>query len=164
MKKKINIVLLVFVLGLWGIVIYKYVNRFFLEDNIPVTEHNFIASFNSKAIAKDTFTLGIITRDPFLNGIRTEKKVYTSNYKSSKKSVVKVLPKKVVPITPFPMVKYYGFIKSTTGNKELILLSINGKFSRLKLNEKKDGLMVTSLQKDSIKVSYNKEFRWFLKK
>ncbi|MFN3753691.1 MAG: hypothetical protein ACK4R1_06500 [Flavobacterium sp.] len=135
-----------------------------MEDDIVTTEHNFNTSFNSKAIAKDTFTLGIITRDPFLNGIRTEKKVYKSNYTGPKKSNIKALPKKIVPTTPFPLVKYYGFIKSTTDNKELILLSVNGKFSRVKLNEEKDGIKVTSLQKDSIKVSYNKEFRWFLKK
>ena len=163
MKKKINIVLIVFVVGLWGTVIYKYVNRFFLEDNNPIVEHEFTASFNSKAIVKDTFTPGLISRDPFLNSIKAEKKVNRTQRKNNGIKAPKFIPKKLV-VTQFPVIKYYGFIKSTSRNKELILVSINGKFSRLKLNEDKEGIKVTSLQKDSIKVMYNKEYRWFFKK
>ena len=65
-KKTLNIILIVTVVALWGTVLYKYVNRFFnpIQNDFVVRE---FSSPISTKIAKDTFDLQPLHRDPFLD-------------------------------------------------------------------------------------------------
>ncbi|WP_264554489.1 hypothetical protein [Flavobacterium sp. N1861] len=68
-KKTINIILILVVLSLWGTVGYKYINRFFGDDELDYTLSN---AYNYDAISiikKDTFALHPLTKDPFLNKV-----------------------------------------------------------------------------------------------
>ncbi|MCF6133372.1 hypothetical protein [Flavobacterium wongokense] len=166
MKKKLNIVLLLLVLCLWGAVIYKYVNQYF-SKNEPVSYVN-TANYSTKTeiVKKDTFELNRIARDPFLGGYASVVKSNNSN------SVRRVFPRREVKKEPlkvnisrFPNVQYFGFIKAIDKtSQEMILLGVDGKFLRLHLNQDSDGLKVTALNKDSIKVNYNKETKWIPKR
>lgn len=160
MKKKVNIVLLLFVLCLWGTVLYKYVNQYFIKDEpLPFTASTNFTTTN-EILKKDTFKLDNVMRDPFLGGYQVEQKRMPSKKIFSRK-IMKNPPSKVIYSPLFPSVRYFGYIKSIDNKTpETILLSANGKFLRLHLNENKDGLKVTTLTKDSIKVSYNKESKW----
>ena len=54
MKKKINIVLLVVVLGLWGTVGYRALNQYFLSEKGVVKTMELNKELNSTQINKDT--------------------------------------------------------------------------------------------------------------
>ncbi|WP_162128572.1 hypothetical protein [Flavobacterium phycosphaerae] len=165
MKKKLNVVLLVLMLSLWGTVIYRYVNQYFVKKEplsfATITNSNYDAK--NKILKKDTFELNKIIRDPFLcssKGVAKRTRINSNNV-SSKKELKKELSK-ATSKTLFPNVRYFGYIKSVDNKaQETILLSSDGKFLKLHLNQDKDGLKVTALNKDSIKVYYNKESKWF---
>lgn len=154
MKKRINIILILAVIGLWGTVIYRAVNQYlFSKKNIEITPSR--VHFYSKLMTKDTFLLEVIPRDPFLNkknysAIPIQKKIFLNN-PVIKKSI-QILNKREASI--WPVVLYYGYIK---GKREIALLNINKKLSRLGINEQKDGLIVRKIYKDSVEVNYNKE-------
>ena len=160
MKKKLNIVLLVLVLSLWGTVIYKYVKQYFIKNEAL----NFTTATNytvkNEILKKDTFEMKKIDKDPFLGNYTGEVKVVIPNSNAIKKDVKKE-PQKAIYKALFPSVSYYGYIKSIDKSQELVLLSVDGKFSRLHLNQDRNGLQVTVLNKDSIKVCYNNESKWF---
>ncbi|MEL1244914.1 hypothetical protein AAEO56_11620 [Flavobacterium sp. DGU11] len=157
MKKKINIVLIVAVLGLWGTLGYRYINNYFHdEENISYMKSGNIPL--KDIIAKrDTFTMVLLGRDPFLGHItvsrEAEGRVHTHQIKGPK-------PAKVKPNTEWPDVKYFGFIKSGT-NGELALLKIDGQLFKLHKGEAKNDLVVQKIFKDSVLVIYNKEKRVF---
>jgi hypothetical protein len=105
-----------------------------------------------------------IDRDPFLGNMTTLfKDINTTSHKKNSRKQLNIEPQKVAKKI-FPNIIYYGYIKATDKSQETILLFIDGKFSRLNLNEDKDGLKIISLKKDSIRVFFNKELRWFKKK
>lgn len=160
-KKKINIALLIIVLGLWGTVVYKYVSHFFLSTEVQVFESQNNLSVNLKNSVKDTFELKTLTRDPFL-GLSNNKstKIIINQSNNSKKSIVKNTPSSIIK-EPFPRIIYYGHILSNEKKKEMILLNVRGKFLKLALNEEKEKIKVTTFTRDSIKVSFGKEFQWF---
>lgn len=160
-KKKINIVLLAIVLGLWGTVIYKYISHFFFSPQLE----NYRSSNNvsSKLInsVKDTFELKPLERDPFLALSYYEPK---PKVKHSSSSSTKINVQKKKPISrvkrPFPRIIYYGHILSEEKKKEMILLSIGGKFLKLHLNDEIENIKVIGFTRDSIKVLFEKESQW----
>lgn len=160
-KKMINAVLIIIVVSLWGTVSYKYINRFFGDNEVFYnTSENY--NFDTlSVISKDTFNLQPLTKDPFLNKIVTQPKVQSSPV--PKTPVVKKEPILKSPI-PFPAVQYYGYIKSKDKKDELILVKINNSLERVRLNDNIDGLIIKKIYKDSIVVHYNKETRSFKKK
>lgn len=160
MKKKLNIVLLFLVLCLWGVVIYKYVNQYFSKA-VPLKLATFSNhSTTNEIIKKDTFELNTIERDPFLGSVGVKKTAENYPRIYRKKEIRKEIPK----AGKFPNIQYYGYIKAIDKSQETILMNIEGRFVRLHLNQEKDGLKITALNKDSIKVYYNKESRWILTK
>lgn len=159
MKKKINIILLLAVLGLWGTVLYKYVNQYFFKEEINVSLENKANIRKLLLKDKDTFELKALPRDPFLGKTYAEKRPtekIISNRNFTPKPVVKVA-KPIVQKQLFPTIHYYGFIKNETGGSELVLLKMNGKLLKVKNNETKEGLKIIKIFKDSIKVSFNGE-------
>lgn len=164
MKKNINIVLILVVLGLWGTVGYKTINQYFFPKNqIDVTSATY--SGNTIKIAeKDTFELKPIARDPFLSRslVVTEKPktIVVRTVRPSQPT----LPKEPKYTAPFPTINYYGYIKSTDKKNELVLLKINSKLNKVRLNDNIEGLIVKKIFKDSIQVSYNGEIKSFRKK
>ncbi|MCO6173445.1 hypothetical protein NHF50_00145 [Flavobacterium sp. NRK F10] len=158
-KKHINIVLIAVVVALWGTVLYKYVNRFFANNDIAYTPEEFSAPVITQ-IKKDTFNLQPLIRDPFLGKILTKKE----DHPSPRNIVQSSIPKRSVEpkvTKPFPIVKYFGYIKSQDKSEELILLKINNRLERVRLNSDIEGLLVKEIYKDSVIVSYGKEIRSF---
>jgi hypothetical protein len=162
MKRKINIILLLTVLILWGTVIYKYVSQYFSKNEIIAAKNESYQRGANKAIAKDSFQLAKIIRDPFLNityGGDEKKYLEKSMNRIVKKSAINDKPKRVV-ITNFPRVQYYGYIKSKDIAKELLLVSVDGKLLKLKINEDKDGFKIIQFTDDSINTYFNKVTKW----
>ncbi|MDK2772179.1 MAG: hypothetical protein KYX68_08155 [Flavobacterium sp.] len=152
-KKQINIALIIIVLALWGTVFYKYVNRFFSNDNeIVYNQTEF--SLPITKIEKDTFELKLLERDPFLAKTMLKRESNSIVKKALNKPVFKKTP---VPIInkPFPIVQYFGYIKSQDKNQKLILLKVNDRLKRVRLKDNIDGLVVEQIYKDSVVLRYN---------
>jgi hypothetical protein len=155
MKKKLNIVLLVLVFGLWGTVIYKYISQYLVSNELVTNGQQEISSNEITIKDKDTFDLKPLKRDPFLNkryDFSNRKKVFEAN----KRSIIHS-PAINIQQKNFPEIKYFGYIKPLHGNGELFLIKVNGKLLKLKSNEVKEGVKVVKIFKDSIKVSFNDE-------
>lgn len=153
MKKKLNVFLIVFVLGLWGTVAYKYVKRFLMPTEIAQTAAPKMYSAEIKA--KDTFAMETIGRDPFLNSASAPVVKRVVRYSGPR--VVKKEPPVFKPTVPFPKVDYFGFIKAH--QKEVALLKVNSKLVRLSAGELSDGLKVVKIYKDSVQLGFGKETR-----
>ncbi|MBF4508386.1 hypothetical protein IRZ83_17040 [Flavobacterium sp. JLP] len=157
-KKKINIILIIVVLGLWGTVGYRAINRQFSSSEMILEKENQHGNTTINQINKDTFKLEKINRDPFLNkefqtAVAVPRKILShSYYKPVKKAVTPTAPKSD-PNLHWPALTYYGYIGSK--NEELVLLKIDSKVCKLKVNDPINGLIVKKRYKDSIEVSFN---------
>ncbi|PKB18321.1 hypothetical protein [Flavobacterium sp. 5] len=158
-KKKINIILLLVVLGLWGTVGYRALNRQFSDSNVVFEKQNSKDNVTINQINKDTFKLEKINRDPFLNKqyntvVTTRRPI--SNYLPVKKIITPVV-QKAIPNINWPTLTYYGYIGSKERNEELVLLKIDSKLCKLTLNKPINGLIVKKKYKDSIEVFFNSQ-------
>lgn len=155
-KKKLNIVLLLFVLGLWGTVIYRYASQYLYKHEEVFVGQDSIFSLNKNMQQKDTFEMDPIKRDPFLNKmyVAEEKKVVYPV--RTARTAIKKAP--IVKNEYFPTVEYYGYIKSNSdGKKELVMIKHNGILMKLKMGEEREGLKILKVFKDSVQISYNKK-------
>jgi len=157
-KKKINIMLIIVVLGLWGTVGFRTINRYFVNNdgvvNTEIGNHN----VSLKKIIKDTFDLKKVGRDPFLNKQFNERPVFVASvsYHAPVKKIVKSVPvPKVKYDIAWPQLQYFGYLKSN--DLELVLLKIDSKLHKLKLNDEVNGLIVKKKYKDSIEVFFNSQ-------
>ncbi len=158
MKKKTNLFLLIFVLGLWGTVLYRYVNQYVFKQEIQLDNNNSYSHVDAKIRDKEVFDLQPVKRDPFLNNN------YVGSQKTNSHHQIKNTgpSKKIKPakVFAFPDVEYYGYIKNKETQKELVLIKRDGILLKLKLNEEKDGLKITKIYHDSIQISYNKKLKY----
>ncbi|MES2813131.1 MAG: hypothetical protein V4670_11725 [Bacteroidota bacterium] len=158
-KRRLNIILLLVVLGLWSTVAYKSLYRFFPSDG-DVANENFSQNFNFEKIEKDTFLLEKLNRDPFLDkAIKLRRPIVLKSTVSSPKKAV-VAPKPTVnskPILEWPKMNYYGYIKSNQKTEELILVRIDNKLVKVRKNQNIEGVVIKHIFKDSIEVIFNKE-------
>lgn len=168
MKKKINIVLTVVVLGLWGTVGYRAVNQYFFSKKLVVKAMDLNKELTANQINKDTFHMENSIRDPFLNKqsqssvpiaiIRYSK---TSNIKHKTSTTPIIKSKKYIN---WPSISYHGYIQSKANNEELILVKINEKMHKLRINEEVEGVTLKKVYKDSIEFIFNKEKKIIYKK
>jgi hypothetical protein len=168
MKKKINIALILIVLTVWGIVASKTLSQYFFLEKNNFNTDKFTPNLTIHKIQKDTFTINPIIRDPFLN---TKKRIITTKDLPSKNEYFKkpILEKKVQneivkqkEILNWPPISYHGYINSRDRDGELlILVNIDKKLYKLKLNEESEGIILKKFYKDSIQLVFNKEKKIF---
>lgn len=148
------------VLALWGTVGYRALNRQFSGNELIAGKENQKGNISINQIIKDTFKLEKLNRDPFLNKeFQTDLAVprrVVSSYTPVKKVAAAVAPK-ADPTLRWPALKYYGYIFSKERNEELVLLKIDSKLCKLKLNDPVNGVTVQKRYKDSIQVYFNSE-------
>lgn len=150
-KKRLNSILLVCLLFIWGSVFYKY----FIKKDAPqvnsvvpqVVMNNF--TYNQ---AKDSFKLALVNNDPFRlsKSFAPRKKVVVAQKKRK--------PKTIIPLK-WPKVAYYGFVKRDNAKTKLALVKVNGKLYRKREKEYIDELQLVSATSDSIIVSLSHQKR-----
>ena len=160
-KKKINIALILVVLGLWGTVAYKAISQYYFSNELAFDGVQNQANVNFSKIEKDTFNLETIGRDPFLNKSTAPVIKPVKSAPTVFKKPVNAQPKIVKPkeILVWPEVHYYGYIKSREKKEELILVKIQNKLYKLRKNDQIDGLFIKKVYNDSVEVYFNKEKR-----
>jgi len=161
-KKQLNIVLLLGVVGIWGIVIYKLFGGIFTtkqsavmnEYNMPITEFDF-------GHQKDTFLLAGFNRDPFL-GKKIKSRNSNSNHfvkKDNKSSYRKKVNNHSID-KPWPKIEYLGFVKEKEGKDPLLLLKVNDRLFRKKASVFEfDNVRVINFYKDSIELKRGREYK-----
>lgn len=159
-KKKINIILIILVLGLWGTVGYRTLNRQLINNDRILQKQNQQNNTVINQINKDTFELKKTNRDPFLDKefqitVASPRQV-VSNYSPVKKQITSIAPK-IDSNLSWPVLKYYGYIASKERNEEVVLLKIDSKLCKLKLKTPFNGLVIKKKYKDSIEVFFNGE-------
>ncbi|WP_281239370.1 MULTISPECIES: hypothetical protein [Flavobacterium] len=166
MKKKINVALILIVLTVWGLVASKTLKQYFFLDKKIKHTKNYNSNLKINQINKDTFTINHINRDPFLNKesrIINASLVQNTHFKSiiiKKKLKPEII--KHVEILNWPLISYHGYINSKDRKDELlILVNIDKKLYKLKLNEQSEGITVKKVYKDSIELDFNKARKIF---
>lgn len=163
-KKKINIVLILIVLGLWGTVIYRSLNHYFFPDQNIVTQAETNSRFNYKQIKKDSFELLPLAHDPFLKNSLNSPSPSNSNSfprnaspKSSGPKKPAVIREKVPVVLYWPEINYYGYIKSSLKTEEMILIKVDNKLYKARKKDNVGGVVIKRIFKDSIEMSFKKE-------
>lgn len=113
-------VLLIAVLGVWGLVGFKIVSAVNPEPSENLKE-DLVVKFNPKEnIETDTFSIQIASRDPFLGTL-----------KAKRQKRPKILKKKG-PVTNLPIVTYSGVIKKQQSSQQVFVVNINNEQYLLK--------------------------------
>lgn len=114
-------------IGIWGIIGYRVYSA--LNPELPKIIPNTTINKNFKKISKakkDTFSITLVKRDPFLGTLYSPKKAIKKTSKSPKKVVKENLPQ----------VNYHGNIAKQGSKKKIFVISINGKQHLLKEGQK----------------------------
>ena len=163
-KKKINIGLILVVLGLWGAVGYRFIKNNYPQHDIAGVNHRSNKISQKLIVERDTFLLEPLVRDPFLDRKNMDENSAKSINPQRSFSKVKTnkTPKapKVIVNKYWPDIQYYGYIKSNQNN-EVVLIKIDGQLLRMHKNEKKNDLVIKDIYKDSVAILFNKEKRTF---
>lgn len=165
-KKKINIVLIVVVIVLWGSVAYRSINQYFFPNQVYLTNNYEQVNFDFKKVLKDTFQLENLSRDPFL---QVNSSVNPKPFEIRNPKICQIKPvvrKEKLPPVPveWPEISYYGYIKSINKNEELIMIKVNNKLHKVKKNAELQEIKVTNVYKDSIVVKKQKETKTIFRK
>jgi hypothetical protein len=136
-------ILLIGVLGIWGIIAYKIMSA--VNPKTPNESINsFEISFSPKTSTSiDTFTVKMTNRDPFLGTLTKKKKTIVKQKTISKKVDFEWIP-----------IIYHGTIKKHQGNSQIFVVSINGQQYLLKIGQEINGVKLKAANAQRIKVTY----------
>ncbi len=159
MKKKINIFLLFLVVILWVTVVYKYVGQYLNTQKTQQLSAQVNSEQSLPLKQKDTFEFLTIARDPFLDTYTTKRKTIVQHETNASrnerpiKNLKKTDTKEVT--TELPKIEYYGYIKSTNQESQLVLVKLNHKLFKLRIGQSEQGVKVMKINNDSVLITYN---------
>ena len=157
-NKKITYILMVIVTGLWVVVFYRIYVSFFTDKSIDIPVNNTVVKKAVKADDDNTFVLKANYQDPFLGRFIVRRaaadgSVGSGNGGSQPKPKVAPVKKEEVKID-WSFINYYGLIKNQQSNKQVALVSIQGREFMVAEGDQVDNVTFLKNFKDSIKVSY----------
>jgi hypothetical protein len=168
-NKKLIYILLPTVILIWGLIIYRLSNG--VESND--LQHSFNKKKSDKrnenVYEKDTVKLIANYRDPFLYKGTSVKQTTRFENASSMKAYSQ--PTSFVPpaavekaVILWPQVEYMGVIENKKANTKIAILHIAGKEYLIKEKDSREGITLTRIEKDSVKVMFSKEIKFIRKK
>ena len=135
-------VLVVLVLGIWGLIGYRVLSA--VNPQAPTMEQQHVdVAFNPRPqTATDTFSIQTANRDPFLGTLLVKKE--------------KHLARKVQVQSPieWPQITYQGHIAEQEGGAEVFIVSINGRQQLMKTGQTLDGVKLVHGTEKAITLSY----------
>jgi hypothetical protein len=150
-KKSINMVLIVFLLVIWGSIGYTYFVKKEVTQNTVITTANNIPT--TYTIRKDTFELQEI-KNPFKTALVIPKrKTPKTNTNTVRKAQQKQLQKSV----QWPNLQYHGYVMSKGSSKKLGVIKVNGKIIKKREQDMiLETFKIKRIYEDSIQITYNK--------
>lgn len=133
--------LLILVLGIWGIIGYKILSA--VNPGPPkLAEQYFDASFHPKPnTIKDTFTIQLADRDPFLGTLHV------------KKTPKKIKIRQKQPILWLPIL-YHGNVANQDGKSKIFIISIDNEQHLMRLGQEIKGVKLLQGNRSRIVMSY----------
>jgi hypothetical protein len=146
-KKGKTYILLVIVFGIWGTVGYQIFSKMSPEDT-PILTENTTINFSPKTILKkDSFSINLKHRDPFLG------KPYQKE-NSTKRRMTKVSKKEAIV---FPSILYRGMISKQKSVANIYMVEINGTTKLFKIGSTIENIKLLKGSKKSISLSFKGE-------
>jgi hypothetical protein len=139
---------LIFVLAIWGAVIYKI---FFQKAGIgthDLINNSFIPESIDLSSLNDTFSIHANYRDPFLG------KTVEAGGEQKK---VTAFGKPIAVTGKWPQIEFHGLIKNQKSNKQIALIQIDGHGYNMMPGNTEKGIELRHLYKDSVELFFNKE-------
>lgn len=154
MKTKKSIyILLPIVLLIWGAVVYQFFS--FTNNNEVDIPNQDISVKPFKIKPKDTFSIQINKRDPFLGKITTDEVVSIKR----PKSIITNNPAKVKEELIWPNVEYKGIISDNKDKIKVYMLIINGKTFLMKKGEEENEVKLKEGDREMVYVVYKGDLR-----
>lgn len=155
-NKAISVVLLIVVGIIWLNVIIKIVGNFSATEDNSVSDHIVDAPLLIPAPEDRDFELATNYRDPFLNQVKSTKKVSESPERSA--FPIHARTQSTQAPKPWPKIHYYGIVKQTKGNGGLALIKVDNYSMNLKKGEGfYDDYEVYGVYRDSIVIRRGKK-------
>ncbi|SDI25000.1 hypothetical protein SAMN04488062_1316 [Flavobacterium omnivorum] len=149
MKNKKNIyILLPVVLFIWGAVMYQ----FFSFANTKETQQLTSTEFQIKTLTiteRDTFSINVNYRDPFLGKMFAPQ----NNVTSKKTSKTRKEPQIEEPLI-WPPILYKGIVSDTKDKIKIYMLIIGGKTCLMKKGETENEVFLKEGDRESVYVKY----------
>ena len=154
-NKKINYLLIPVVVMIWGYVAYSLITYGEEEEKIePILINSII---DRQGGDKERKKLYLNYRDPFLKGIRTQRRV--SPVKASVKNAEKTPERKI----EWGEVVYNGYLQNKDDEKKIGLLKINGTNVLAVTGESTTDIIIREIRQDSILLEKEDVRQWFRK-
>lgn len=145
-KQNKTYVLLAVVIGVWGIIAFKFINGVSpkTQEIVQVTSDQIFIPKQIKE--RDTFAILADYRDPFLGTVQAPKKV------TSKKNTTRVIKKEVVPTKS---ILYTGFITDKGSKQKIFFVTVEGQQQMMSINDTFQEVKLVRGTKTSIRVKYD---------
>ena len=157
MKSKKSIyILLPIVLLIWGLVIYQFFS--FSNEQIPETT---TIDFSSKSLnlkKRDSFSIEVTNRDPFLGKLTSEKKAITHSTTSNQPKTNTTAVKKVNEIV-WPDITYKGIVSDTKEKVKVFMIIINGETFFMRKGQQEQEVTLKDGDRETIYVIYKKQLK-----
>ena len=151
MKNKKNIyILLPIVLFVWGGVLYQ-VFSFTNTDKISPVEKNEFIIKPLKIKQRQTFSINVNYRDPFLGKMYAPKKASNLSSTQSIKTIKQPKPQETLI---WPTVVYKGMVSDNKEKKKIFILIIDGKNCYMKVGDTQNEIFLKEGDKESVYIKY----------
>jgi hypothetical protein len=153
-NKKMTYLLLIVVLGIWGIIFYKIYMSIKSSDKLTVRDYSMLNKNDSNLYKIDTFSIVNNYRDPFITSKMAtyENKSKVGHHMVAQKPIVSQNAQ-----IKWPTIAYNGMIKSKKSSQQLVLVKINGTSDFMTKGSSFSGVQLLRVYKDSIEVGYSGE-------
>ncbi len=140
------------VLFIWGAVVYQFFS--FSDMDIPETQNQDMAIKPFVIKQKDTFSIQINKRDPFLGKM-------ISNEAPLIKKTVKAKPLKIKEEVFWPNVKYKGIVSDNKDKIKVYMLVIDGKTYLMKKGDEENDVKLKDGDRETIYAIYQGDLKVF---
>lgn len=156
-NKGLTYALLIVVAFVWYKVFVRVASNFTGEDTALVQPNDRKTAFRS--IERDTFSLNASYRDPFTGSSGSLQPVTDQVPPTTSKPEAKVVKKTTVD---WPTIRYKGLIRKTNSSNPLAIIYIDGNQLYMRKGESiYDGIVLKTIHRDSVIISYKKGKRTF---
>lgn len=153
MKNKKSIyILLPAVLLIWALVLYQFFSFTNPEPEVGTLESD-VDTLGIAELKRDTFSIDVNYRDPFLG------KMYVA-----KKGVATIPKPKLPPAAPvvWPTIAYKGIISDTKDKNTIFMLLINGQSYLMEAGQTEEDILLKGGDRKMVKLVYQRQQREIL--
>ena len=144
-KQTKTYLLIAAVLGIWGTIAYKIISGVSGSENAPALQDHGVAFTPKAAAVRDTFSIQLTERDPFLGSLATQEKKHHRPKASKPVRITK----------EDPVVSFEGTVKKQGGSNQVYVVTIDGEQVLLKKGQTLNGVTLVSGTSKRIKVRFN---------